>query len=201
MVLTRDGYKRQFEPLHESDFKAAWTVLNTLGEDHVLFYNCGQDGGCSLLHKHMQVMPKPETSFASFLDNEDIKEPNVPFRWFYNRFTADQFTPAGLTSIYETLLSRSTEVGLGLAENADTAPAGAACPHNMILTNSWMILIPRRKGAINKEAGANAIGMLGVIAVATQDEIDKWLRRGLTDSLRELGISQDGSRSKSDSIP
>lgn len=44
--------------------------------------------------------------------------------------------------------------------------------------------------AINKEAGVNAIGMLGYIAVATQKEIDNWIQLGLTDSLRELGVAK-----------
>jgi ATP adenylyltransferase len=40
----------------------------------------------------------------------------------------------------------------------------------MILTTRWMVVLPRRWGAINKEAGVNSLGMLGVIAVATTKE-------------------------------
>lgn len=49
-------------------------------------------------------------------------------------------------------------------------PSGAVCPHNMILTTRWMGVLPRRWGAINKEAGVNSLGMLGVIAVAMTKE-------------------------------
>lgn len=139
----------------------------------------------------MQLMPMLEDSFAAFLDSEDGKEPSVPFHWFYHRFDSYQISPANLTKIYNDLLKQATEVGEGRSEHADKAPVGAACPHNMILTKRWIIVLPRRRGAITKEAGANAIGMLGLIAVATKDEINDWLRLGLTEVLRELGVPKD----------
>jgi ATP adenylyltransferase len=51
-----------------------------------------------------------------------------------------------------------------------------------------MIVLPRRRAAVNKEAGANAIGMMGVVAVATQSEIDGWIRLGSAAALTELGV-------------
>lgn len=95
MLITSDGYQRQYESLNLDDIKSAWFLLSALDTDYVAFYNCGQDGGCSRLHKH-----------------------------------------------------------------------------------------------VNKEAGVNAIGMLGYIAVATRKEIDNWIQLGLTDSLRELGVAK-----------
>jgi hypothetical protein len=52
------------------------------------------------------------------------------------------------------------------------------CPHNMILTKGWMVVLPRRRAAVNKEAGVNALGMLGYIAVATDNEILNWVSAG-----------------------
>jgi ATP adenylyltransferase/5',5'''-P-1,P-4-tetraphosphate phosphorylase II len=137
----------------------------------------------------MQLMPMPQQSFASFLDCEDdTKEPAVPFCWFYHRFESHgQFTtPVDVVKVYVDLLEQATRVGAGRSQHA-IAP-GAACPHNMILTRRWMIVLPRRQAAINKEAGANAMGMLGVIAVGTRKEMDGWVRLGLTDGLRLLGV-------------
>ncbi|KAL7954569.1 hypothetical protein V8C34DRAFT_319780 [Trichoderma compactum] len=176
MLLTCDGYRRQYEALDEAGLEAAQTLLLSMSRDFVLVFNCGQDGGCSRLHKHMQLIPKPPHGFADFLDNEasgDIP-PKVPFHWFYQRV--------------DNLLQQATTVGQGLAEHADSAPPGAACPHNFILSNRWMVVIPRRRAGINKEAGANALEMLRVIAVATRAEIDNWIRLGLLESLRELGV-------------
>ncbi|OPB36245.1 phosphorylase superfamily protein [Trichoderma guizhouense] len=190
MLLTCDGYRRQYEPLDEAGLEAAQTVLLSMSQDFVVFYNCGQDGGCSRLHKHLQLIPKPPHSFADFLDNEasSSSPPKVPFHWFYQRIDVATTDAKGLTEIYTNLLQQATAVGQGLAQHADSAPLGAACPHNFIMSKGWMIVIPRRRAGINKEAGANALGMLGVIAVATRAEIDNWIRLGLSESLRELGV-------------
>ncbi|TPX20296.1 hypothetical protein DIZ76_016184 [Coccidioides immitis] len=189
MLLTSDAHRKQYEPLNEKDFEAAWTALAvTTSRDYVVFYNCGQDGGCSRLHKHLQLMPMPEHSLAAFLDSEDGKEPNVPFQWFYHRLKSQHVTPPSLTTVYADLLRQATGVGEGRFEHAGNTQPGAACPHNMILTNRWMLVLPRRRGSINKEAGVNAMGTLGLIAVATKNEIDNWVRLGLTEALRELGV-------------
>ncbi|KAF5967585.1 5 5 P-1 P-4-tetraphosphate phosphorylase 2 [Fusarium coicis] len=188
MLLTSDSHQRQYEALNKGDLAAAWSVLSTMGEDYVAFFNCGRDGGCSRLHKHMQLIPKPNDSFASFLDANDEKEPEVPFQWFYHRFGDSKPGVDDLVNIYNDLLGKATEVGHAKAENADSAPPEAAVPHNFLLTQRWMIVLPRRRAAVNKEAGANAIGMMGVIAVATQGEIDNWIRLGPATALAELGV-------------
>jgi ATP adenylyltransferase len=188
MLLTSDSHQRQYEALKKGDLAAAWSVLSTMGEDYVAFFNCGRDGGCSRLHKHMQLIPKPNDSFASFLDANDEKEPEVPFKWFYHRFGDSKPGADDLVNIYNDLLGKATEVGHAKAENADSAPPGAVVPHNFLLTQGWMIVLPRRRAAVNKEAGANAIGMMGVIAVATQGEIDNWIRLGPATALAELGV-------------
>ncbi|KAJ4129800.1 hypothetical protein NW768_006769 [Fusarium equiseti] len=68
MLLTLDGHKRQHQALDRQDWEALHSVLSGQTSEYVAFYNCGQDGGCSRLHKHMQLIPKPKNSFAAFLD-------------------------------------------------------------------------------------------------------------------------------------
>lgn len=187
MLLTFDGYKRQYEALDESDLNDTWQLLNSAQSDYVAFYNCGPNGGCSRLHKHLQVMPLPANSFAAFLDSPDEPETKVPFEWFYRRFGSD-LTPAALFAAYNDLLEEATKVA---GDYTTDAPPGAACPHNVIFTKRWMVVLPRRRGAINKEAGVNSLGMLGVIAVATTKEIDNWVKLGLTESLAELGVPKE----------
>ncbi|KAJ5822771.1 hypothetical protein N7447_005111 [Penicillium robsamsonii] len=184
MLLTSDGYKRQYEALEEADLDSMWRILISMERDYVAFFNCGQNGGCSRLHKHMQLMPLPANSFAAFLDSSEEPETKVPFKWFYRRFEGE-VTPAVLFGVYKDLLKEATKVG---GDHTASTPPGAVCPHNMILTKRWMIVLPRRRGGINKEAGVNSLGMLGVIAVATTKEIDNWVRLGLTESLAEVGV-------------
>lgn len=190
MLITSDGYQRQYECLNLNDIKSVWSFLSALDTDYVAFYNCGQDGGCSRLHKHLQLIPTPSSLFASFLDSKDGQPPRVPFEWFYRRLNPHDSTPERLLDIYNHLLEQATNKGWGLSENFGTAPPNAACPHNFILTKRWMIVLPRQRAAINKEAGVNAIGMLGYIVVATRKEIDNWIRLGPTNSLRELGVAK-----------
>lgn len=190
MLLTTNGYRRQYEPLDMSDLAAIRNILSSMTQEYIAFFNCGRDGGCSRLHKHMQLIPKPLHSFADFLDVEDgtARPPNVPFQWFYQRLDINNVDAAELTRIYTGLLQQATAVGQGKSEHAGLALSNAACPHNLIMSKRWMIVIPRRRAGINKEAGANALGMLGVIAVATSPEMDNWVRLGLTESLRALGV-------------
>lgn len=198
MLVSTDGYRRQFTPLDATDLAAAWTALSAFGrggtsaDNHVVFYNCGKDGGCSRLHKHMQLMPMPAKGFSAFLDTADGKEPDVPFSWFWRRFDAAMPpTTAELVTIYNELLAQASDAYnacVGDKKSSEEKPADTAIPHNMILSRRWMVVLPRRQAAINKEAGANALGMLGVIAVATQSEIDNWVRLGLNESLKTLGV-------------
>lgn len=160
----------------------------------LFFYNCGQDGGCSRLHKHMQLMPMPRDSFAAFLDYMDGREPtNIPFAWFYHRFGKQIITPANAVLVYNELLEQAGRIGRNRAQHADSMPlvAGRACPHNMILTKRWMVVLPRRRAGVNKEAGANAMGMLGYIATATKNEIATWMRLGLRETLEQLGVPKE----------
>lgn len=191
MLLTLDGNQRQYKALDEQDFSTAVLTLNTIENDYAVFYNCGQDGGCSRLHKHMQLMPMPKDSFASFLDYPDGKEPSVPFMWFYHRFDDGPLMASRAFSIYNDLLKRAGDAGRGLGQHADSMPPGAACPHNVIFTKRWMVVLPRRRAGINKEAGANTMGMLGYIAVATEKEIDTWVRLGLRKTLAQLGVAKE----------
>ncbi|KOC12503.1 hypothetical protein AFLA70_192g002141 [Aspergillus flavus AF70] len=104
MLITSDGYQRQYKGLNLDDLKSVWSFLSALDTDYVAFYNCGQDGGCSRLHKHLQLIPTPPNLFASFLDSEDGQPPQVPFEWFYHRLNPHDSTPERLLDIYYHLL-------------------------------------------------------------------------------------------------
>lgn len=193
MMLTRDGYCRQYEPLDQKDFQAAWptlAALNNTTTDYVVFFNCGKDGGCSRLHKHVQLMPLPASGFAvDFLNSSSTEEPKLPFEWFYHRFEDSATAYSKGAEIYLHLLQQATETWE--TSTGKNVPDGQACPHNVAFTSRWIVVIPRRSAAVNKQAGVNSLGMLGVIAVATEKEIDNWVKLGLTNSLKELGVPRN----------
>ncbi|KAJ6787505.1 hypothetical protein PWT90_02268 [Aphanocladium album] len=190
LLLTKDGYQRQYEPLTRSDLTAAWSLLSGRGnENFAIFFNCGKGAGYSRLHKHMQLMPLPADSFASFLDSADGAEPNVPFQWFYQRFSESSSTTADeVVEIYQKLLEQAA-AAIGTCQELETDKfPSAACSHNVILTTRWIVVIPRRRPSVRGESGANAMGMLGYIAVSSQSDIDKWMDQGLSNLLRQLGV-------------
>jgi ATP adenylyltransferase/5',5'''-P-1,P-4-tetraphosphate phosphorylase II len=174
-LLTCDGRRMQHERLSQSDLEAAWSQLATLNNnphDFVVFCNCRKESGCSRLRKHLQLTPLPADGLAiDFLNSSHAEQPRVPFNWFYDRFKGSATTSLRMVEIRLQLLQQATDVK---KNNTDKdAPDGEACPHNVAFTTWWMAVIPCRRAAINKEARVNSLGMLGVIAMATQGELDK----------------------------
>ncbi|KAJ4158350.1 uncharacterized protein LMH87_008881 [Akanthomyces muscarius] len=190
LLLTKDGYCRQYEPLNRADLTAAWSLLCGRGADNfAIFFNCGKGAGYSRLHKHMQLMPIPVNTFASFLDSADGAEPDVPFQWFYQR--CSNSSPASADDVVETydkLLKQATEALATFQDCEKDDFPGAACSHNVIMTARWIVVIPRRRPSVRAESGANAMGMLGYIAVSSQADIDNWTDQGLCNLLRQLGV-------------
>lgn len=131
----------------------------------------------------------PDNTFASFLDFSDEKEPNVPYQWFYRHFPNPRSTAVDeLVETYQKLLKQASKA-IESAQDCETDNVpGAACSHNVILTSRWIVVIPRRRASVRNESGANATGMLGYIAVSSQDDIDNWTNQGLCHLLSQLGV-------------
>ena len=178
VLLTLDSWKRQHEPLHIDDFKAALETLEELKDIYIIF-NCSEAAGCSRIHKHMQGLKGPPTAFDLFTTLEPHKS-TIPFSYFAHHFASGfAHTPvADVLSLYQNLLGQ-TRSALGKNEED-------VCPHNVILWRDWMIVVPRRKAAVEK-ASANAAGMLGCVWVPEQSGVDEWLKLGCKRVLEELG--------------
>lgn len=102
LILTADGFRRQFEQLDGEDLWAMWLVMSRFNEyhhhhhqqhngtsttgnssldgrrqrrqRHISFFNCGLKSGCSRLHKHMQVFPILPEHEQQQQDEEEGKE-------------------------------------------------------------------------------------------------------------------------------
>lgn len=65
----------QADHLTENDLSAAWSVLSRLDGKYLVIYNCGFEGGSSVGHKHLQILPRPEREeFEFFPDMLGISE-------------------------------------------------------------------------------------------------------------------------------
>jgi ATP adenylyltransferase/5',5'''-P-1,P-4-tetraphosphate phosphorylase II len=176
LVLTLDSYKKQHQPLDQDDFKAALEVLRRWTGWYVIF-NCGERAGCSRTHKHLQGLRGPPHAF-DVLQKANGGESKVPFKFFMHRF------PQGLeaedvSTIWNVYSEMLVQCKLALDEEV--------CPHNVVLWDNCIVVIPRNKG-MWEGASANTGGMLGSVWVRDQAEVDKWLKAGCANVLRELGV-------------
>ncbi|KAK1977061.1 hypothetical protein LZ30DRAFT_753086 [Colletotrichum cereale] len=204
MLVTADGRRRQFERLDGADLGAAREVLAGLrrrggggggggGQEYLVIFNCGKEGGCSRLHKHMQVIPAPD---AIPLWPDEVG-PEPPFRYFVHRF-AGSLDEAGelpsaneLIGAYQRMLRQAAALVPGregvVGGNGDGDGREAAVPHNVVLGGRWMVVVPRVADGVDG-AGVNAAGMLGVVWAAGPETVDKWKRLGPRRVLEEVGV-------------
>jgi ATP adenylyltransferase len=195
MILTKDGHKRQFADLEEADVAALWTTLVDLGnastdtngqkdeeQDWVGIYNCGKDGGCSRLHRHMQLFPMPPKEDFRLFPDLDEKDSRVPFKFFIRRFATSP-TPAEIFDVYVDLLTLA-RAALGIQREDP-------CPHNLVLTKRWMVIVPRRHGNL-EGLGVNAIGMMGLIIPNSEVEYQEWKKVGPEKVVAWCGAPPDG---------
>jgi ATP adenylyltransferase/5',5'''-P-1,P-4-tetraphosphate phosphorylase II len=176
-MVTLDSYRRQHEPLDSDDFAAVLELLRKWEGWYVIF-NCGEKGGCSRVHKHVQGLKGPPGAFGVFVERKGM----VPFKCFMHRFGEGfgKVSVADLLEVYSSMLVRCREA-LRLDEGEEK------CPHNVVLWDDCIIVIPRRAGAW-RGASANTGGMMGSVWVPDKAEMQKWLELGCANVLRELGV-------------
>ncbi|EMD88897.1 hypothetical protein COCC4DRAFT_60432 [Bipolaris maydis ATCC 48331] len=180
LMLTLDSYKRQHEALDTDDFVVMLQVLRQFPSMYVIF-NCGEKGGCSRVHKHLQGLKGPPHAFDYLISAVCEKENKVPFRYFVHRFEEGfkNTSASAVLSVYTTLLAQCQSAPDTKEENAP--------PHNVAMWADCLIVIPRRSGS-TEGASANTGGMLGSVWVTSQEQVDEWLRIGCANVLRELGV-------------
>ncbi|KIW27876.1 uncharacterized protein PV07_07574 [Cladophialophora immunda] len=183
LILTLDSFRRQTENLDKTDLSAAWRVLHHLSHEHFVMFNCGSEAGCSRLHKHMQVIPCSE-GLTLFPDLETRDPEGIPFRYFIQRLQPEaEGTLDSLLPMYERL--RDEALAVWQTCSGDTP---GYFPHNMMLTKRWMMVVPRRRVAV-QGASANAAGMMGMIWVTNTQQMEQWQKLGPAKVLAGLGVA------------
>ena len=180
LMLTLDSYKRQHEALNVDDLEVMLQVLRKLPQIYVIF-NCGERGGCSRVHKHLQGLKGPPHAFDYLVSAMKAPQQKVPFQYFLHHFSQGfkQTSASDILSIYTTFLAQCRSLVDGEEKDAP--------PHNVIMWADHLIVVPRREGS-TEGASANAGGMLGSVWVTGQGHVDEWLRMGCINVLRELGV-------------
>jgi ATP adenylyltransferase/5',5'''-P-1,P-4-tetraphosphate phosphorylase II len=188
MVVTADSYRRQHDPLDVDDLEVARMVLLSMKSPHFIFFNGGVVAGASRIHKHLQVMRVPMDEAHLLVNLESIRDfPRMPYKYFASDFTnetSDLPSTQAILKLYRNLLTQ--------CERLLPAKEGESIPHDFILTKKWMLLIPRSKRNFQGSSDVNAAGMIGMIWLKHDEEVDKWKELGPAMVLRQLGVPNEG---------
>lgn len=98
--------------------------------------------------------------------------PKVTFRHAIKKLQENP-SPTQLIETYENLLK--------------LAKVDQAAGHNVLLTDDWMLVIPRSKGR-KGILSANAAAMAGMVWVTGEEEVRQWKEQGLMNLLCEFGV-------------
>lgn len=187
ILLTTREFAPQTNALDVTDLTATWAVLHRLGTSYYAIYNCGFEAGSSQGHKHLQFFPYPSKDDLTFelfpsqaTSTTEVSSdiPNVPLRHFALRLPADA-SSKDVAASHDWLLEKMRE---------SQKEFGSGPDHNVVLTRDWICLIPRSHNGVDKAASANALGVLGVVWVASEEEKEVWTTLGPAKHLRYLGI-------------
>lgn len=188
---------RAFEPqealLDRDDF-VAW--FSCLGEfDGLGFYNGGREAGASQPHKHLQVVPLPLGDArqslpiaplieAAQLDGQLGVLPGLPFDHVFARLTPAPVEPAAAQALalYRTMLD-----AVGLRPIFVKGRAHQSAPYNLLVTPSWMLLVPRSVEQADGIA-VNSLGFAGSLFVRDAGQMETVRGIGPMTLLRRVSL-------------
>jgi len=168
LAVTR-RFEDQEEYLTEADFAA---MLAGLAEyDCLAFYNGGVTAGASQSHKHLQFVPLPLAPSGPAVPlGPLVAAGGLPFRHAVD-FTVPRWIRNPLSSArnaYETFRRMLRDAGM----EEEGAPAGTrqSGPYNLLVTRSWMLLVPRSR-EYAAGSSVNALGFAGALLVRDEDQL------------------------------
>ncbi|PIA93851.1 Protein APA1 [Cercospora beticola] len=202
-VLPTNEYQPQSDALNAGDFDAGWEVLTRLranggdGDDekYMVIFNCGVESGSSVGHKHLQCIPQPlgakhgRKNFFSLLrsdgEGEIEKVAGAPFEHGALRLDRDDRRIDG-KSLDELYVKLRESLNLRIED-------GKVPPHNVLLTRTHLVVIPRTKAWVNVEGkdtviAGNAAGMIGLVYTWSEEQYEAWQKYGPMKALGELGV-------------
>jgi ATP adenylyltransferase/5',5'''-P-1,P-4-tetraphosphate phosphorylase II len=168
LVLHTTNFEAQSNPLDIADFDALWKVLCEMGREYFAIFNCGADAGASVGHKHMQILPHSTNSDFELFPDRMMEPKDASGRVLAMPGVSYQHAISGLPkhTDAEVLLHMYHRLASSLAHDLAT-------PHNMILTDRWMMVIPRTRARIGIMA-ANAAAMVGMVWVTSEEQFEAW---------------------------
>lgn len=169
LIVTRD-FEDQREQLNSRDFAALTKIMRAV--DGLGFYNAGVEAGASQPHKHLQFVPTPLAELGADIPIDsrlcralDQAQPVFPFPHAVARL--EHSSRRELTDVYRQLLEDSN-----LSVKGTTVD-----PYNLLVTNSWMMVIPRRREH-SDGISINALAFAGTLLVSDEQQLEKVRKPG-----------------------
>lgn len=189
LMVTKE-IKPQTAPLSPEDLAAAYKALFEVNKEkrHIGFFNCGEQSGASVAHKHIQFMEFPE-DFTPYVDqlmelSQDYKEGQRPFtdtRMPFAHFVVPIPPSPDADSLafrYSTLMSRVLT-----ALRKEDLPTN----YNFIFSENWMMGVPRRQEKYEGRS-INSVGMVGMLLAKTHEDLEFFKQAGPDSVLAALGL-------------
>jgi ATP adenylyltransferase len=189
LAVTRE-FEDQEEYLTEADFAAL--LLGLAEFDCLAFYNGGITAGASQRHKHLQFVPLPLAPSGPAVPlGPLVVAGGLPFRHAVDfslpRWIRDPLSFAGNARDTFHRMLRDTGMEEGMAP-AGTQQSG---PYNLLITRSWMLLVPRSR-EYAAGSSVNALGFAGALLVRDDDELRELRETGLLAALAGVALPKGG---------
>ncbi len=174
LIVTRE-FVDQASPLERSDFEALWIGL---AEGEALgFYNSALAAGASQSHRHFQLVPLPlgvggrKLPVDPLLAELDLATEEI------GRISAWPFAH-GVMRIDDCrdISLREAAVRTLARYRVLQGALGTGCAYNLLVTDRWMIHVPRRIGSW-KGIPVNALGFAGALMVRDEAQFEVLRRR------------------------
>lgn len=219
VLLSSVSPRLQTEVLDSSELSSVYRILNVLPPNHLAFYNCGADSGASQPHKHMQIVPLEPSVYRDLFPISIISEsgrshaglrgwiivdvftalvssdtknrpivmqhPGVPYTHFIVQPTGE-CTGEHLQLLFNTLLSATKSALASQLENPPLAPV-----YNFLMARDWLMMIPRTNASCNG-VGVNSLGMLGILWLGNNEQLQTWSATGFDEILAHVGLHSGG---------
>ncbi|KAJ1822416.1 bifunctional AP-4-A phosphorylase/ADP sulfurylase [Coemansia sp. RSA 2671] len=196
LLITTSEFKQQGEPLTMSDFAAVTDTIGDLSQAHIVFYNSGEESGASQPHKHLQLLPMPDTmttppTVSIWLqsapkEGQVCSSSDLPFANFGCRLAPDTaLSPKGLHAAYSAALQRLL------------ASYGDSVSYNMVLTPLALVLFPRARSGW-QGVSINSLGMAGLVLCKSIEEMDLVKSSGALGILSQVGFPLKSASANAD---
>ncbi|KAJ3076624.1 bifunctional AP-4-A phosphorylase/ADP sulfurylase [Podochytrium sp. JEL0797] len=197
-IITTQHWESQLSQLKESEFKAAWALLESGGE-YLGFYNCGPLSGASVPHLHMQFIPVTKGSrddgipiqpLMDAVNSAWFEETQVPGLPYFHRAcrippsTSSASFYKDLETAYKHLVTTAfAHLKIDFSQSFNKTVSGSRdalnntenkpeLSYNLIFTRDWMIVIPRRAESF-EGVSVNSVGFAGMVLVKSEEQLER----------------------------